>query len=512
MPLPKPNSSENRAEFISRCMSDESLQREFDDPDQRLAVCTNTWDQSRERSMNDQLLKAIQARQQKQTQFSRGILTADRYVKTLEENIGSDLCYRYAAKGQTSFDDVLQKASRTLVYSNDDMVVEGIPDLCSRELKGTKLRGVDLPKNTLMAFRHVLTTSRKDRDGDILRSEGAEVDPKMLLLWQHVHTLPIGKMVKVLQQNKKRLTMISAIVDINELSHDAAVMIDNDMGRFSHGFKAIEFEEIREGKDSEPSGFDVKQFEIMEESLVSVPANPDAETNEVLLSLVEGGKLTSPMMKEYGLTIRRGRPVSVPGITINYAEGMDGWVGKFSCTSLEDLKAAADAGLIGVKENENKSRVGKDEREDDSSDGTSKETDGTGEDKTKKPSGKEVKTNKITEELETTEKAGRSLSKANEGRIRSAQDAVNEVIEMEGVPRAARALLREASGDIGSVLSALSDDGEAGHVEIDVKQAMSIVFTDTTPEQKKTIVETLQAIQKSFEHYRRVKQYSELRK
>ena len=46
--------------------------------------------------------------------------------------------------------------------------------------------------------------------------------------------------------------------------------------------------------------------------MVSVPANIVAETQEVILSLVEGGKLTSGIMKDYGVAIREHKPVSMP--------------------------------------------------------------------------------------------------------------------------------------------------------------------------------------------------------
>jgi ribosomal protein L32 len=88
-------------------------------------------------------------------------------------------------------------------------------------------------------------------------------------------------------------------------------MVDNEMGRFSHGFRALEFDRVK-ARDGEEAGFDIKRGEIMEESQVSVPANIDAQTEEVLLSLVEGGKLTSPIMKQVGRGIRDHRPVSVP--------------------------------------------------------------------------------------------------------------------------------------------------------------------------------------------------------
>ena len=258
---------------------------------------------------NDMVLTAIRARQQKQSGFGYGIIMADQYVSTLRDRVGMDTCYKYASKGRTSFNDVLVKAAETLVYSNSDMVVEEIKDAAGLKTLRSQFT---FPKDTLIAFTHKLTTPRLDRDGDILRSEGALPDPKMLLLWQHVPTLPIGKMVGVVEHSKDCLKVVSAIVDMNDLCHDSAVMVDNDMGRFSHGFRALEFEEIREDGSKEPIGFDVKRFEVMEESLVSVPSNTDAETEEVFLSLVEGGKLKSPLMKRYGKSIRELQPKTVP--------------------------------------------------------------------------------------------------------------------------------------------------------------------------------------------------------
>lgn len=304
MPLPKPRQGESRDDFISRCVPNENVQADSENNDQAVAICFSLWEQSRKMNTNDLLLDAIAGRQQKRTEFGYGILTADRHVRNMQECVGLDLCYRYGTvRGKNiSFDDVLRKAARTLTYSNQDMLVlrKAAPDF-------------ELPKNTLMAFRHVLTTPRKDRDGDVLRTEGAEVDPRMLLLWQHVHTLPIGKMVAVAEHNKNKLVLVSAIVDLNELAHDAAVMVDNDMARFSHGFRALEFDELKEdeGEITGPGGFDVKRFEIMEESIVSVPSNLDAEVEERMLDLVEGGKLTSDLMKETGRTIRDRRAVRV---------------------------------------------------------------------------------------------------------------------------------------------------------------------------------------------------------
>jgi len=324
VPLPKPSQDENRAEFVSRCMSNPTMRTEFPDNNQRLAVCGSQFDQSRKQKMsiNDKLLDAIRARSQKKTEFGYGILTADCYVRTLQEGVGNALCYRFAANRQTSFDDVLRKAANTLVFSSPDMVVDQIEYSRQGGSSIKQYEYVELPKNTLMVFKHTLITPRKDRDGDVLHPGGMEVDPQMLLLWQHVPTLPIGKMLMEVTHNEEELKLLSCIVDMNDLCHDAAVMVDNSMGRFSHGFRALEYTKF---KAENGGGFNVKRGEIMEESLVSVPSNVDAGTEEVILSLVEGGKLHSPMMKEYGKTLREKRPTQVPveldlKITVNGEE------------------------------------------------------------------------------------------------------------------------------------------------------------------------------------------------
>ncbi len=386
MPLPKPNAGENRSDFISRCMSNSNVQQDSSSNDQALAICNSLWDR-RNMSTNEKLLNLIKLRSQKKTAFGHGITTADNYVRTLQECVGIDICYRYATTTSNSFDDVLRKAAKTLVYSNEDMVIQektsdieaykerinGLVDLKGNEIK--------MPKNTLMVFKHILTTPKQDRDLDILRTEGAIVDPKMLLLWQHIPTLPIGKMLGILKHDKDSLELISAIVDMNDLSHDSAVMVDNGMGRFSHGFNPLEFEELKEEDEKAQSGgFDIKKFEVMEESLVSVPSNTDAETQEILLSLVEGRKLTSGIMKEYGKQIREKMPLAVAGADIKYSEQIGDYRREFACDNFSDLEKALNTGLIGENKNENQQLDRTNEREEgrkekDCKCGTSKETD-----------------------------------------------------------------------------------------------------------------------------------------
>ena len=52
MPLPKPRPSENRDEFVSRCMGDTTMNNDFPSNGQRFAVCLSQWER-REKDEKD---------------------------------------------------------------------------------------------------------------------------------------------------------------------------------------------------------------------------------------------------------------------------------------------------------------------------------------------------------------------------------------------------------------------------------------------------------------------------
>lgn len=319
--MPKPKPRESESDFVERCVPIVIDEGTAKDGKQAAAICHSLWrDSKKEMSMN--LLDEIRNRSEKSTEHNFGIVPADRYVRTIQECVGSDACYKFASKGTTSFSDVIEKAAKTLTYNNPDTVVKNAYLASIEDARG---EGIEIPKNSLMVFKHILTSSRKDRDGDILHPEGAVLDDNMLLLWQHVHTLPIGKCLGVASQDKKRLTVYSSIVDMNDLSHDAAVMVDNKMGRFSHGFRALDFNKMKEesGKTTSGPGFEVLHYEVMEESLVSVPSNVDSVTEEIIVDLVEGKKLTSGIMKRLGANYREKMPTSTP-VLVNFSVSVDG--------------------------------------------------------------------------------------------------------------------------------------------------------------------------------------------
>jgi len=49
--MPKPKDDESEQDFIDRCMDDETMKDEYDDNDQRLAVCYSLWEHKEDKSM-----------------------------------------------------------------------------------------------------------------------------------------------------------------------------------------------------------------------------------------------------------------------------------------------------------------------------------------------------------------------------------------------------------------------------------------------------------------------------
>lgn len=455
---------------------------------------------------HEELVDFIKSRQS-ENEFNYGILTADRYVKTISECIGSDACYKFMAKGNVSFADILEKSAKSLTYNNPEMIVKDVyNDLNSISIQGIEL---ELPKNTLMVFRHILTTPRKDRDGDVLRTQGAKPDPKMLLLWQHVHTLPIGKMLAVAEHNNKTLEVISAIVDMNELSHDSAVMVDNGMGRFSHGFKAIEFTSMKEeqGKVTKPGGFDVKVFEILEESLVSVPSNVDAETQEVIVSLVEGGKMTSGVMKNIGRELRSKMPktVNVPidiKLTLNGKElpnAIQSGTGETKAGATKQKACGCggasketDADGAGAKEQETQNKEVDQANADAANDMGSQICPECG--ITASDDGKCPQCGKALKKNYEDSKAGRVLSSKNYKLLEEVASDLDEIEKGVGM-WSAKNSCRTCKDKILQVLkSAGMEAAEASTPEVTVKDAMKKIVLEATAEEQANLVKSLQAL------------------
>lgn len=250
--------------------------------------------------------------------FGYGICPADAYVARGIAEIGDD-GFEKAGFQKVNAEQAIKEAAQRLTYCNSAMVVDNGGTLrMEKTASPGRFRdflpeGMQPPEHTLMLLKYTLTAPTKDRDGDILRTEGAVVDPRGPLLWQHMANALIGRHVLVTEHHKDALKEVSALLDLNEFTEDVAKMVEADALRFSHGFQALEWEEIKSGRGGVPTGFDVKKFEVLERSLVSCPSNVCA-----VMELFSRQKFHSEPIKRWAKSMHDSRAVQVKGFCLKH--------------------------------------------------------------------------------------------------------------------------------------------------------------------------------------------------
>jgi len=275
------------------------------------------------------LIRSIRQRKSQQ-QFGYGIGLASAYIESLGPCLADDECFKRMMSGISfeQWESARKKANGQLVYSEKetDIVAKRPAASSESEMKAILAEVKDapeLPKHCALVFKNIVTTCDEDRDRDILLPNGAQVDKSMPLLWQHLQPHPIGKLLGTIEQNDRYLKVASCICDVSDLAHDSIKMVESGILRISHGFKPKEFSQLpMKSGDQVPAGFLVSKYEIVEESLVSVPANSGAVV-EAWASLVSRKSLKSDLVKSLGdrmYELRDTRSMSFGGLPAELME------------------------------------------------------------------------------------------------------------------------------------------------------------------------------------------------
>jgi len=240
--------------------------------------------------------------------YRGGITTAHAYLKDLEGCLVGEACPTRFLGGtsESHWRRALKESRARLVYSHKDMAVVN-----SSRVAGAFESAIDqsmfegVPANACAVFDCVVTSKRKDRDGDVLETVGAKLDPAAPLLWQHLPFEPIGKVIRELSRSGNLMQARLAIID-NALGRDANELLEFGALRVSHGFIPELFEPL---DPQDPwGGFRIKKFEIMEVSLVSVPSNTDS-----VVTAFSRRKLHHPLVKQWAGNLFAARPAQGKG-------------------------------------------------------------------------------------------------------------------------------------------------------------------------------------------------------
>ena len=352
-----------------------------------------------------------------------GILTADRYFRSIEGCFEGGFCPTKLFEQSTpeQWAQELESAALRLVYTDDEMSVK---DLATG--------GMALSAGSIMDFDAVITSTRKDHDGDVLESSGAIVDPKCALLWQHITLQPIGKLVSVISANSKNVQGRFCIAN-TELGRDAAALIEMGALRISHGFEpaADGYEPLeKEGR------WHITKFHVMEVSVVSIPSNTDA-----VITAFSRGKLHSALVKGWAGRLYDSRKQVWQGFCLPSPKATP-----CSCKSESGLREPISEDEKRAVENGHGSVIGSCGHVVQSCRCYSAELI-----REQRSTLCEACAAKNSEP--TGEKAGRALSAANKKLINEAAANMDAVCDMDDVSRPAKALCREANGHLAKVLN-----------------------------------------------------------
>jgi HK97 family phage prohead protease len=141
-----------------------------------------------------------------------------------------------------------------------------------------EIKSVDAAQRVI---RGVATTPTPDRMGDVVDPLGVTFKNPLALLWQHRAAEPVGT-VKFDKPTKDGITFEATIADIAEpgtlkdrLDEAWQSVVAGLVRAVSIGFRALEYSFMDEG------GIRFIASEVLELSLVTIPANADATIHEI---------------------------------------------------------------------------------------------------------------------------------------------------------------------------------------------------------------------------------------
>lgn len=140
-----------------------------------------------------------------------------------------------------------------------------------------KIKAVDdRDDQDVVVIEGIATTPKTDRVGDIVRPEGAQYKTPMPFLWQHRSGEPVGN-VTFAEPSADGIPFRAEIPRVKEPGlvkdrvDEALHSLQYNLVRaVSIGFNVLKYEVMKTG------GWDIKEWEWLELSLVTIPMNDEA--------------------------------------------------------------------------------------------------------------------------------------------------------------------------------------------------------------------------------------------
>jgi HK97 family phage major capsid protein/HK97 family phage prohead protease len=317
MPI-KPRKGEEKPAFMQRCM-DELGQSDTERPqDQKVAICLNAWREAhggnpppKEFLLDPEWVEwfeQFQAKKDKPNGEYGDVAYADpgyqedkkpRYPIDTEEHIRAAWSYINQERnaGQYSADELAHIKARIVAAWKDKIDPAGPPGagktfVANRAYSVLNIKRFDDDQRVIEG---IASTPNTDRQGDIVESMGAKFALPFPLLWHHKSDSPVGE-VEWAQPNESGIPFRARIAKIEEPG-EVKTLCDKAwhavkarlVKAVSIGFRSLKHEMLKQGR------MRIKEYEILELSLVTIPANSEAtihairSLDETLLSHSDGG-------------------------------------------------------------------------------------------------------------------------------------------------------------------------------------------------------------------------------
>lgn len=256
--------------------------------------------------------------------MSKGIASAEFYIKSLAEQFGQDdAANLYCNSKSVKWAAALKQARMDFTFHQKGMDVLEVDDM---EID----QGTKIDKGAYAEYEAIIGTNDKDWDGDIVDPMGYDFDMKSPVLWMHAHGMPLGSIKSIVERDEKKARCRFKVAD-TPLGRDAVKLMQVGALRKSIGFKPkanmfkpLGFKKDKDGKEV-PSGWHVKGCHILENSLVSVPANMNTEVLSVdvrksfekqfdaIRTIASRKELEDERLRLWGKSILDGRSTAVRG-------------------------------------------------------------------------------------------------------------------------------------------------------------------------------------------------------
>jgi HK97 family phage prohead protease len=274
MPM-KPRKGESQSDFMKRCMHETYGADAPEDrtQEQAVAICMNYWRDAK----GGKKPKSSQAEVQRIIRLWCAIIEKQADIPEPEEGESKADFMDRCTSELDDMDDPDAEDACELAWEDYQEESSGTAGLVLKEHVGALIEDA-------RGLEFILSDATPDRFGDVVEPKGWQYDNfkrHPIALFNHNADFPIGTWANVRNDEKDlRARLVLAPKGTSARLDEIRALVDAKILKaVSVGFKAIKSEALTENTGRDPFGFGPKRYlqqELVECSLVSIPANPNA--------------------------------------------------------------------------------------------------------------------------------------------------------------------------------------------------------------------------------------------